>query len=213
MQFVLSNYVFNGHALQARAISGQPVDFGNMKMLNHLGCTDMKMKKRSLITFLFLFHALIACAQVPEMVVRDSTLLKAIDIFLDSVASHGHQSEKFIISAEIGRLEVTTSTQIWLQDTTKRPPLQDRLSFDLSLAGKHGPMTSYNTIPLCKFNYRGREVYMSFRAEYFVEYREKDLQKILRREWRKYRWSSLSMVLLCHVDDKRIQVLGYFHFH
>lgn len=168
---------------------------------------------RSLITFWFLFPALIACAQVPEMVVRDSTLLKAIDIFLDSVASHGHQSEKFIISAEIRKLEVTTATQIWLRDTSKQLPLQDRFSFDLALAANYGPMTSYDNIPLCKFNYRNREVYMSFGAEYFVEYPEKDMKRISRRESRKYRLSSLIMVLFCHVDEKRIQVLEYFHFH
>lgn len=172
---------------------------------------------RSILLSIFGLHAIITCGQVPELAVKDSTLLKTIDIFLDSAANHNHQSDKFIIAAVISNLEVLTATQRWYQDTTKQLPLDDLVSYDIDLAGRDLQVPSYSipyySFPSCKFVYREREVYIFFRAEYFVEHKPRDLKRSRQRELRKKEGGSLILWLSCHVDDKKIKVLSYSHLH
>ena len=163
---------------------------------------------KGVITLLFFLHASLVWGQVPEMSITNSTLLRAIDIFLDSVASHKLQSKQFVIAAHISKLEVFSTTTIWLRDTLKSFPLEEQLSYELALLGSSSPRI-YIGIPQGKFHYRGREVYMFFGVNHFAEYLEKDRKKLMKREFRKYPSSDNIGVLFCQIEDKKIHVLAF----
>lgn len=159
---------------------------------------------KAIVTFLFLLPALLVCGQVPEMLVKDSTLLRAIDIFIDSISSHKFQSKEFVIEAHISKLVETTMKQD--PETLEWSPSEHQRSYELALLSRDFPLVSI--VPLCKFHYGSREVYMFFGANNFVEYSERDLKKLERREFRKHKVTLGSNYLLFfQIENEEIHVL------
>lgn len=169
------------------------------------------MKMKIAIVALLCISSLKVMGQVPEMSAKDSTFLRAIDIFLDSMTSHEPKSKKFIITAMIRKLEVVTrpASERPQSEILVWPGSYFKWSYSLVLQAQADPMISDSQVASCKFKYRGREVYMFFGEEYFVEYLDRDRTKIKRAEPRGIIEPGERLVfgtMLLEIDWKKIEV-------
>lgn len=149
--------------------------------------------------------------QVPEMSGKDSTLLKAIDIFLDSMESHEPKSKQFVITAMIRKLEVVTrpESERPQSEILEWPGSYFKWSYSLVLQAQTDPMISDSQVASCKFKFRSREVYMFFGEEYFVEYLDRDRKKIKKAEPRRIVEPGERLVfgtMLLEIEWKKIEV-------
>ncbi len=137
--------------------------------------------KITVITLLLL-SSLKMVGQVPEMSAKDSTLLRAIDVFLDSMTSHGLLSQQFVVNAMIRKLEVVSRPigEMSQSEISEWQGSDYKWSYTLILRAQTDPMLSDSQVASCKFKYRGKEVYMFFGEEYFVKYLDRDLKRIKR---------------------------------
>lgn len=141
------------------------------------------MKARILLLCLLLYAPALL-GQVTQMSVRDSTLLKAIDMFLDSMVSHDIHLNQFVIGAVITKLEVSRKAEHERthSENMEYPQSEFKCSYDLVLSAQTEPMLSDRRVATCKFKYRNKEVYLFLGAEFFVKYLEGDRKKLRRSE-------------------------------
>ena len=163
---------------------------------------------KTVITLLFLLHALTVCGQVPEMEVKDSTFLRAIDIFLDSLESRDLQSKQFVIGAMIRKLEVIPRPIEEVSETMEYSRSNFKWSYELVLRAQTEHMVFDGLVASCKFSYRGREVYMFFGGEYFVKYLDRDRKKLERSEPRGWDGGRIIIAyLICKIKWEKIDVV------
>jgi hypothetical protein len=180
-------------------------------ILLRMGQTSNQMKVS--VTTALLICACTALGQIPEMEPRDSTFLKAIDIFLDSLSNHRLVSEQFVIGAVIGKLEVISRPQEEVSNQLEYPKSNFKWSYQLALKALKDPMVSDNLIASCKFKYRNRDVYLFFGAEYFVRYLEKDRKKLKRVEPKGWNGQGRFEIgigyLVCDIEFEKINVIFF----
>lgn len=167
---------------------------------------------KTITLVLFLLHALFVHGQVPEMSVRDSTILRAIDILFDSIRVDSHGSDTFVINAIIANLQVTPKSYAGKRrqsDSLEWPHSEYYWSYELSLR----PFPYYGAtnfqIPSCKFRYRSRDIYLYFGSEYFVKFSERDLKKLANKVPHVAPAMKVKGVLFCRVRENKI-ISAYF---
>lgn len=164
------------------------------------------------ITSLFLICACTVWGQVPEVVPRDPTFLRAIDILIDSIRVDGRESDKFVIAATIEDLVVTPKSQAdgrRQSDSLQWPHSDYYWSYELSLVPYPYIRASNYHIPACKFHYRNRDVYLYFGLEYFVKYSERDLKRIASKVPRVVPEMKVGGLLVCRVKENKIISVSY----
>lgn len=172
-----------------------------------------KTQMKLCIILSFLICACTTWGQIPEMEARDSTFLKAIDIFLDSLSDHNLHSEPFVIGAVIRKLDVISRPTEELSEQFEYPKSDFKWSYQLLLEALKDPMVSDHLVASCKFNYRNREVYMFFGGEYFVRYLEKDRKKLKRNEPQGWNGQGKFEIgigyLICDIEFDKINVVSF----
>jgi len=165
--------------------------------------------KAKIILLLLMLCTPTLFGQVPEMSVRDSTLLRAIDMFLDSLVSNKLEANQVAILAVIRNLE-TRSRPMEERSPSENiefPHSDFKCSYKLVLRAQTDPMVSNDQIASCKFTYRGREVYIFFGAEFFVKYTEGDRKKLSKSKARVVESGKLVIgVMQLYVEAHRIRL-------
>jgi len=163
---------------------------------------------RARITLLFfLSYPSTLCGQVTEMSVRDSTILRSISMFLDSMVSNGLQSKEFVIGATITKLEVNARTmqERSPSENLEYPQSEFKCSYNLVLSAQTESMVSDQRVATCKFKYRNKVVYIFFGAEFFVKYSEGDRKKLRKSEPRGVgSGGQVICTMICEIEGNRI---------
>lgn len=141
---------------------------------------DKEMKAIGLIILLTVCIA--AKGQVPSVIVKDSTLLKAVNIFLDSVESLKIRDEVIVLIV-IKKLDLKM-IQSPVEDPLRGMMYQvrDELTYELSLSVNNSLYDFKELVtPSFFFDLRSKKCFVTFSAENLFELNDKSRDGILKQ--------------------------------
>lgn len=156
-----------------------------------------------------------AKGQVAPVTVKDSTFIRAISVFLDSVETLKIKDETVVV---VGIQKLTVRR---LQDPIDDPSrgrmyrVREELSYELSLSLNNSLLDFKESItPSFFFEMRNRKCFVTFRAENLFEVSEKGRKAILQQAGKSVRevlGSSVlaGMVIEVHGDQLKIGSFGH----
>jgi len=171
--------------------------------------------KRLILAFVFLTFCIPVKCQISEVEIKDSTFIKAVNIFLDSVDQINFHN-KVVVLVRISKLEVHQIPEPTANDavywSTSR--INRALNYTLVLSIQESLSIFKEEMPSYFFEHRGRRCFVTFGANDFFNLKEQDRKAILKeagKSIRKVLSSSTLARMEITVSDMRLIVGPYWH--